>query len=139
MEAVALALLGEEYDVDGTRQRAFDRSVGPQLAVFGCQPRKPGRLQLDDCNLTTARLVLSKYWDYFEQKEFHRGKPLAKGAAAAINRTAKALKACGAWEGKCEFRAVAEQIEQRMVNTRGAASKNGDELDIQFGKLGFNG
>jgi hypothetical protein len=129
MEAVAMALIGEDWDEDGTGNND----------MMDQEETVPGASLEVVSKLTKSRLVLSKYWNYFEPNERSRGKNLSKTACASINRTIKCLKdfclkelkefaGSGSYLKDCAFRLVKEQTDapdKKLAGTRGRGGGRG--------------
>jgi len=137
-EAVSMALKGEEWDEDA--------GVNPLSQLSSPQPQPKSRIALSENPLVRARLLLNKYWDYYEKNDRQRGKKLSKGACNSVNKTIRALVEIDFFKS-IGLRQVKEQIEQKAHGTRkvgdrkeGRGGKGGDyldedALDDMFGKM----
>jgi histone deacetylase 6 len=120
MEAVVMAMRGESWDEDGTEN--------PLAALSSPQPKHKSRISLSTDPLVRARLELNKYWDYYEENSRTRGKKLATGAVASINKVVEVIIEGRAF-GDVRVRKVREQIPKREGALGGRGKKKEGRQD----------
>jgi acetoin utilization deacetylase AcuC-like enzyme len=113
MEAVALALLNEKWDDDGTKysEEARDKN------------------NVDNCPLNDGRRVLSAYWDHYSNMKSWRGE-IKDSAIRDINKTIRQLRRLPFWSDLVNLVEIPKQVTNATRVTRSRSTKVDESLEM---------